>query len=49
MGEIEYDAKRDCLVYAESQEAFNMGGSDSDEDDEDDSDDGSIKSEGENK
>lgn len=48
MGEIEYDAERDCLIYAESQEQFNVGGSDSDDDDED-SDDGSIESEGENK
>ena len=42
-GEIEYDAKRDCLIYGESQEQFNMGDSDSDDDDED-SDDGSIES-----
>jgi len=48
MGEIEYDAERDCLIYAESQEKFNMGGNDSDDDDED-SDDGSIESDGENK
>ena len=36
MGEIDYDGKRDCLVYVESQEHYRTGNDGSDDEDSDD-------------
>ena len=34
-GEIDFDKDRDCFIYVEGGEEFELGGKDSDEDDDD--------------